>query len=233
MNAAAKLYILQQFDTRLDRLDQRLRELDRAIGDDSVLRAATIAFESTETESRAARGAHKVIQDEIDKVKQKRASGEKRLYSGSLNNPKELQDLQDEGVSLGLRIAALEERQLEAMIAQDDAESAEARARDELELVRANWMREQDALSNKNDECVKERERLKEERETALIGVSSAAKQSYDAVRQQKRGVAVALLKDNICTACGMAPSAARIQLARSGSELVMCGNCARVMYVK
>lgn len=233
MNVAAKLYILQQIDTELDRREQRLRELDAAIGDDSGVRTATDAFESAEAESRAMRREHQLIQDEIDKVTRKRAGGEEQLYSGTVTNPKELQDLQDEGVSLALRIAALEERQLEAMIAQDDTESVEADARDELERVRTNWLREQAVLSDEKDERVAERARLKDEREMALIGISATEKQNYDAMRQRKRGVAVVLLKDNICTACGMAPSAARILLARSGTELVMCGNCARVMYVK
>ena len=233
MNTAAKLYILQQIDTRLDKHAQRLRELDAAVGEDSVVRAATEKFESAEADSRDARWAHQLIQDKIDTVTQKRAAGEKRLYGGTVTNPKELQDLQDEGIFLGHRIAALEERQLEAMIAQEDIESAEASALDELERVRTDWMQEQAALSDENDELVKETVRLKDEREVALITITAAVKQSYDAVRARKRGVAVALLKDNICAACGMAPSAARILKARSGSELVTCGNCARFIYVK
>ena len=234
MSAAAKLYLLQQIDTRLDRHEQRMCELDAALGDDTVVRQAAGGVEGAETESQAARRAHQMIQDEIDKVTRKRAGGEKRLYSGSVMNPKELQDLQDEGAALGRRIALLEERQLEAMIGQDEAEGAEASARDALERMRIEWIQEQAALSAEKVERETDRARLLDERETALIGVSDAEKHSYEAVRRQKRGgVAVALLKDNICTACGMTPSAARIQQARSGSELVKCGNCARVIYVK
>ena len=233
MNTAATLYILQQIDTRLDRHEQRLSELDATIGDDSVVRVARAALDSVEAESQAARRAHHLIQEEIDTVNRKITSGEKRLYSGTVTNTKELQDLQDEGVSLKRRIVALEDRQLEAMIAQEDAETAAARARDELERVRTEWMQEQAILSVESEDRVAESTRLKEERDAALIGVSAAAKHSYDAARHHKGGVAVALLKDNICTACGMAPSAARIQHARSGSELVKCGNCMRIIYVK
>ncbi len=233
MSAAAKLYLLQQIDTRLDRHEQRMCELDAALGDDTVVRQAAGGVEGAETESQAARRAHQMIQDEIDKVTRKRAGGEKRLYSGSVMNPKELQDLQDEGAALGRRIALLEERQLEAMIGQDEAEGAEASARDALERMRIEWIQEQAALSAEKVERETDRARLLDERETALIGVSAAEKQSYDAARKHKRGVAVALLKDNICTACGMTPSSARIQQARGGSELVKCGNCARIIYVK
>ncbi len=234
MNAAVKLYLLQQIDTGLERHEQRLRELDAALCDDTVVRQAAGGVEGAETESQAAQRAHQLIQDEIDMVTRKRAGGEKRLYSGSVMNPKELQELQDEGDALGRRITVLEERQLVAMIGQDDAEGAEASAHDALERVRIEWTQEQAVLSAEKVERERDRARLRDERETALIGVSDAEKHSYEAVRRQKRGgVAVALLKDNICTACGMTPSAARIQQARSGSELVKCGNCARVIYVK
>lgn len=233
MTASAKLYILQQIDTKIDRHEVRLVELAKAIGDDSVVRVANAAFDQAVVESKAARRDHQSIQDEIDAVTRKRVAGEERLYSGTVTKPKELQDLQDESGALARRIVALEEKQLEAMIAQDDAESTEASALEALEIVRTDWNVEQAALSEENDECLADRRRLKDERDTALIGVSVTAKQSYDAVRRQKRGVAVALLSDNICSACGMAPSAARIQQARSSSELVKCGNCARIIYVK
>ena len=75
---------------------------------------------------------------------------------------------------------------------------------------------------------------LNDERETALIGVSSDLQESYDVVRRHKGGIAVAEVTDNICTVCGMAPSAVRIRQARSGVDPpVKCGNCARIMYVK
>ena len=134
MNTAATLYILQQIDTRLDRHEQRLSELDATIGDDSVVRVARAALDSVEAESQAARRAHHLIQEEIDTVNRKITSGEKRLYSGTVTNTKELQDLQDEGVSLKRRIVALEDRQLEAMIAQEDAETAAARGDEKADV---------------------------------------------------------------------------------------------------
>ena len=85
-------------------------------------------------ESQAARRTHHLIQEEIDTVDRKRISGEKRLYSGTVTNTKELQDLQDEGVALKRRIVALEDRQLEAMIAQEDAETAAARGDEKADV---------------------------------------------------------------------------------------------------
>ena len=151
-----------------------------------------------------------------------------------MSNPKELQDLQDESVSLAGRISTLEERQLDAMIAQDESESIETKARKQLEVVRSKWNREQATFVEESSELQATILCLNDERETALIGVSSDLQESYDVVRRHKGGIAVAEVTDNICTVCGMAPSAVRIRQARSGVDPpVKCGNCARIMYVK
>ena len=234
MNSTARLYVLQQIDTKLDRGEQRLRELEEAIGNDSEVRSVAAALEASELETRAARRKHQAIQDDIDMVSRKKTSGEKRLYSGAVSNPKELQDLQDEGVSLARRITLLEERQLDAMIAQEEWEGMEAKARNQLEDMRSKWNIDQDALLEESNELVAAMACLNDERQAALIGVSSVLKDSYDVVRRDKGGIAVAMVSDKVCTVCGMAPSAARIRQARSGvGTLVKCGNCARIMYVR
>jgi predicted nucleic acid-binding Zn-ribbon protein len=40
----------------------------------------------------------------------------------------------------------------------------------------------------------------------------------------------VSTLEDGACTACGVAPSSSRIQSARQGNELILCGNCGRIL---
>ena len=234
MNVTARLYGLQQIDTKLDRSEQRLRELEEAIGNDSEVRVATAWLAEAEMETRAARRAHQAIEDEIEMLTQKRTAGEQRLYSGSVSNPKELQDLQDESASLARRISSLEERQLDAMIAQDESESRETDARHNLEVVQTKWNGEQAAFLEESRELQAVIVCLNDERETALIGVATDVQDNYDVVRKHKGGIAVAMVSDNICSACGMAPSAARIRQARSGGDApVKCGNCARIMYVK
>ena len=189
MNVTARLYVLQQIDTKLDRSENRLRELEQAIGNDSDVREVTAALEAAEMETRAARRAHQANEDDIDMLARKKTAGEKRLYSGSVSNPKELQDLQDESVSLARRISTLEERQLDAMIAQDESESIETKARKQLEVVRSKWNREQATFVEESSELQATIVCLNDERETALIGVSSDLQESYDVVRRHKGGL--------------------------------------------
>ena len=65
MNVTARLYVLQQIDTKLDRSENRLRELEQAIGNDSDVREVTAALEAAEMETRAARRAPSVCRAEM------------------------------------------------------------------------------------------------------------------------------------------------------------------------
>jgi predicted nucleic acid-binding Zn-ribbon protein len=55
--------------------------------------------------------------------------------------------------------------------------------------------------------------------------------ETYDGLRRSRRGTAVARLDGSTCGRCGVEPSQARIDAARTGEEIVMCGNCGRILY--
>jgi predicted nucleic acid-binding Zn-ribbon protein len=217
-----------QMDThqsRLDEIEDRLRvhpELDRARAEET---AANDLLES-------ARKALRHAEAETHRQQQRIADTEKTLYSGSVRQPKELQELQEEGASLRRFLAVLEERQLQAMMQYEEAEQAASaargareerereRAQEELDL-RAEQARQQSSLAT-----------LTAQREAALSAVSADDLKTYNTLRNAKRGLAVVRLEDGSCTGCGVAPSRARIDLARSGQELVQCGNCGRILYL-
>jgi predicted nucleic acid-binding Zn-ribbon protein len=70
------------------------------------------------------------------------------------------------------------------------------------------------------------------EREAAIISVSAEDRITYATLRKQKR-IAVGLVVDGTCTACGVAPSSSRVMAARAGGELVRCGSCGRIIYAE
>jgi len=149
-----------------------------------------------------------------------------------VRNPKELQDLQEEAASLRRYLAVLEDRQLQAMMQSEDGEKAlsesqqrrESRERSRSE-TEAELRKEQAALQNSLAT-------LGVQREAALAAVSAEDMEKYSSVRRSKRGLAVVRLEGGSCSGCGVTPSAARIDAARSGQEIVQCGNCGRILYL-
>ena len=232
MSSAANLFKVQRIDTELDAHRRRLAEIDALLASDVDVTRARAQPESAEAAWEAARRAQGLIRDEIDQVAAKRKNSETRLYSGAIKNPKELQDLQHEVEALGRRIGQLEEHELEALIELEDTEQAEATARADFEAATASWNAAQADLREEKARREKETDRLGDEREAAIIPVRATDREVYDQLRAAKGGTAVTRVEEGTCSACGVAPSASRIQQARNSGELIRCGNCGRILYV-
>jgi predicted nucleic acid-binding Zn-ribbon protein len=78
---------------------------------------------------------------------------------------------------------------------------------------------------------MKDLEKLAEEREAALGPIDIKLLHTYENLRQQKRGVAVAGAIDNACTSCGTTLSASLQQSAHSQTSLAYCSSCGRILF--
>ena len=231
MSISANLFKLQRIDMELDAHYNRSAEISLLLESDEEVRRTKKQQESAQASTTAARRAQGIVRGEIDQVTAKRQASEQRLYSGNVKNPKELQDLQNEVEALGRRIETLEEDEFDALIFLEETEAGEAEATTALEKATANWNSTQAELIQEKGDREREAARLEIEREAAVIPVNATSKEVYEKLRAAKGGVAVALIEDSTCTACGMAPSSSRLQQARNSTEIVFCGNCGRILY--
>ena len=171
-------------------------------------------------------------EEETRRQQQRITETDKTLYGGGVRNPKELQDLQEEAASLRRYLSVLEERQLQTMQQSEDGEKTVSDAqnrREELERLRA------DAESKLRAEQTALRgtlETLGIQREAAVSEITPEDLEKYNSVRRAKRGLAVVRMEGGSCAGCGVAPSTSRVNSARSGQEIVQCGNCGRILYL-
>ncbi len=231
MNIAFKLYRLQQIDTLLDRSMARVAEIDEILADDSAVqeaqREASAKQVRLEKQQRRLRSAEFETKNQRDKIK----STETRLYSGAVKNPKELQDLERESAALKRYLAVLEERQLEAMLALDEAKSEAEISKAKLDDLQASQIENSAALRGEKSALEKDIKRLRDEREAALSGIAAGDLGLYDKLRSQRAGLAVAQVADKACAACGNTLNAALLQASKSPHELSRCSTCGRILY--
>jgi predicted nucleic acid-binding Zn-ribbon protein len=116
MSAAMGLYRLQQVDSQIDGIQARQQTIRETLQNDLKLQAATQAFSAAESSHKEASRTLKQTETEVEKQRIKIEQTESSLYGGRVQNPKELQDLQKDVVSLKKHLDTLEERELEAMI---------------------------------------------------------------------------------------------------------------------
>ncbi len=231
MSRPQKLYRLQQIDSKVDQADTRLKEIETILSDNPNLRKATALAARAENNlletQEEQRKAEQKVKDQRIKIEQV----ESTLYSGTIRNPKELQDIQNEVAALRRFLDTLEERQLEAMLAVDQTDVEFQEAKKILQQYRSQAEKQQAELT-------REREQIRDERTASLIQRKVAENTiipddltTYNRLRKQRAGVAVAKVNERACNACGSTLSAALHQAARSPSQVVFCDSCGRILY--
>ena len=231
MSRASSLYRLQQLDLELEGSHRRIDEIQRILGDDQALNRCLAALEAAEgvvrEKSAVKLGAEHAVASQKDKI----AQNEKALYGGAVRNPKELQDLQQESESLKRFLGTLEDRLLEAMIDLEEAEGERDRAKAALDSLQASRSTQHADLQQEHQSLLDKIERLGAEHEAAQASISAEDLALYGDIQSRLGGVVVALVQDGTCSACGVNLARSVQQATHSGTELVRCNQCGRILY--
>jgi uncharacterized protein len=228
-----RLLELQETDLSIDRLQARRDELES--GED--VRAARAGFEEAEGRAGELKLAldsldreQRRLENEIDSLSRKAEAEQKRMYDGTVVNPKELEAIQHEVENLRQRRSRLEDELLEQMerredlegrIRQADAEVTEAR--DRLAEISGESVHELEAISRGLTERTAERQQLLPEFDEELLEL-------YEDLRRQKRGVGAAALEDGVCQGCHQKLSAMELARLKRVTGVKRCEYCRRIL---
>lgn len=230
MSRAAALLQLQRLDVELDGYRARLRAIETALGDDPAVREAERQLVGVQAQVQAARIDVQNLEFDSQSLGAKIAEVGARMYSGAVTSPKELQDLQNEQASLQRRREALEEKQFDALLASEAAEVEHAALQHRLQESEADAAQSHGSLHQERARLQVAVQRLQTGRDATVTTIPPADLVIYERLRISKRGRAVSQLDEGACTACGVAPSSSRVQDARQGNDLILCGNCGRIL---
>ncbi len=231
MSAALGLLRLQQIDSRITHIEARLAKIRETLENDADLRAAVEEVQSAEVQQHDSERARESSEQQARTQQIKIQQVESSLYGGTVHNPKELQDLQADLVSLKKHLAVIEEQELEAMSKVETATAALQTAHEHLNKVRERLGNAHRKLMVEQESLAHDLLDLQTERQATVNAVAAGMLQIYEDLRQQRRGVAVAEVTDNACGACGTTLTAALQQSARHAAQLVYCPSCGRILY--
>ncbi|MGH2628442.1 MAG: DUF7581 domain-containing protein [Anaerolineales bacterium] len=133
MSRAGSLFRLQELDLEADRIAARLEDIRRQLETDQATRRAAQAVEMAAARAADARRVSREAELEVASLRSKIEDNERRLYGGTVRQPKELQDLQREGEALARHLHMLEDGLLQSMVTVEEAEADQARAQNEKE----------------------------------------------------------------------------------------------------
>lgn len=233
MSKAETLYRLQTIDLEIDERNRRLKEVKATLEGNEELRRVRQALQDGEKKLSRQRTKLRDRELEMQSLVNKIASVEDRLYSGRIKKPKELANLQDEVQYLKRRKGELEDQVLETMIEVEESEASVTEQRERLARLEEDWQEAQARLSAEQGELTNRLSQLKADRAKLQRTIEAGDLALYEDLRRRRGGRAVALLEGELCQACGVTLPTSKVQQARQGEVLTLCGSCERILYVE
>jgi uncharacterized protein len=231
MSQVLYLYRLQLLDTQKDQITARLTSIHQKLNDDQDVQAARLQKEVIEQDLKLARNTLRQAEESVQRQNIKIQQSEAALYGGKVRNPKELQDLQDEVASLKRHLVTLEDHQLDAMLLSEDLEGRQEEALSKLADAEITFVNQHSSLIAEKERLERDIERIEAERQAISGAILDANIKQYHQLRLQRRGIAVATISDDCCSACGAELTPADRQAARSPQRISYCSTCGRILY--
>lgn len=232
MSRTGPLYTLQQLELETESVSHRLKEVIARLGETAELRQARQRVQEAEAQVRQHHVRTQDLDLEVRGLAQRIAANEEKLYSGRVHNPKELKSLQQDTEADKRWQQKKEEELLEAMLAGEEAEEQLRQARSQLNQVEASWQAAQANLQEERQRLEAQLSQLEEQRAAWLSAIPAEDLNIYQTLRLRKAGRAVAAVRNGVCEGCRMPPPTHQLSQAGTGTELVFCNNCGRILHI-
>ncbi|MYB76025.1 MAG: hypothetical protein F4X83_02805 [Chloroflexi bacterium] len=229
--AFGRLQHLQEVDLQLDAFRAEVKHIETTLADHGDIEAArrTLAAlqKVQEQTSATLRDAELALATLTAEVEEK----SKRLYSGSVVNPRELEALQADIAQLMQQRSVREDHALQAMVAAEEAESARDEQRDRLESLEATFASLEKEYSVRLQELAVEIPAREEERIALAAQIDRTLITQYESLRARLGDRVLVLVSQGRCTFCHIALPDTQLRRAQQNQEIVYCDSCGRLLY--
>jgi predicted nucleic acid-binding Zn-ribbon protein len=222
---------LQKLDGEVERVQQRLRELQ-------TLQADHHALQDAETQAQAAHVAatdqRRQLRDrelELKTLETRIAELEQKLYGGRIRNPKELENFEKELQMFKHQHGKLEETVLALMETSEQSDALSQRTQAALNTLRAERARQEQAWQAEQAELTTLTTTLQDKLKGLRVQADADELSRYDKLRRTRSGLAVVALNGFNCGACGLSVPMDTVQKARDENTLATCDHCGRILY--
>lgn len=232
MSQVQDILTLQGFDDEAAALRAALSDVEFRLRGDEELDAAR--RELAESEARVAalqkdqRRCEAAIEDNNSRI----VPDERKLYDGSIKNPKELSSLQHEIELLRRARSKQEDELLDIMSRLEVAERERQHDRELVGQLEKRWEHQQQSLRLETTRLADAIARVDQKRSLHKPSIPPRPLALYEDLRRRKGGLAVARLQGGTCTGCRIqVPDAIRKRVF-SPVQLAQCPQCERILYV-
>ncbi len=156
-------------------------------------------------------------------------SNEGKLFSGTINDPKELSNYQEEIQMLKNSNSKLEDEILEIMEEQDMAKPGIEALKKEMVELDSIVLRIRSEMDEKLEVLKHNIEGLKKRKEDVVSRIPGDYLKKYNDLKTKKGGIAVSVIKDNFCNVCNMEIPSIETERFVDSDQVYKCPICGRM----
>jgi predicted nucleic acid-binding Zn-ribbon protein len=230
MTSATELFALQEIDLRRDARRAVIADIEARLGETPEVEAAREAVSSAEWDLKELQVQQRRLEAKLQDLDAKIRPLEKKMYDGSVRNPKELTDMQKELNHFKAQRSDLDDEGLEMIEAIEAASTALAQRKGALRTTEAQWQEDQKELTEDKGAAEGEYAFLEQQRTAQAESMDRGALGLYENLRAAKAGRAVARVERGTCQGCRITLPTHLVQRLRGAGELVQCPSCERIL---
>ena len=231
MAPAKQLYEFQVLETGLAQSQKALAQVRAGLQDSQALDDARRRLDQARKSLEAVQAEQRDLELGLGTLESHIQQVEKKLYDGSISNPKELQGYQQDLRMLRRQKSEQEDALLEVMDRAEGANGGARAAQSALASAEAAWNAQHQQLIGERDRLTTNVARLEQQLQAAVSSVDPRELKLYESMKRS-RGTAVSRVEQGICRACGLTLPSHELQRARAAVDLVRCSSCGRLLFV-
>lgn len=205
-----------------EKLVKLMAELEQISSDYNTLAAQ---FEALEQERKKIEGTIKLQSEKIKK-------NEEKLFSGTITSSKELVNYQEEIAQFKKSNDEMESRELELMISVDETKPKLKNLEDKRNKIQEEVNEVKSQVESEIKEFEGNVENLKNLRNEVVKKIPAGVITRYNELKLRKGGIALAVMKNNICDVCNMELPIGELAKIRDEKKIHKCPTCGRMLII-
>ena len=228
MNVINQLHDLLELDQAIDKCRKSIKEIDDVLEDKALLFQSQQSLNKAISILRNQETQRTDLELTIESTTSKGNSVEKKMYSGTVTKPRELEDMQKELQIVRSKQSELEENLLKVLQSLEKTRPAVIKLTAHMDNIRTKRENQENRLANERVTLNESSTKLVEQKGNLSSKINPQHLTLYQSIRVPNPLVKI---EKGMCQGCRIALPTNVIKTARISVNPTQCPSCTRILY--